>query len=64
MKPDCPNCQNNDCRHINELQTIDPIVFKVSQEEWEQLNKALNEPPKVSEGLRRLFGKHEGKDND
>ena len=49
---------------FDELQTIDPIIFKVSQEEWEHLNKALNDPPKVSEGLRRLFGKHEGRDND
>ncbi len=42
----------------DELNTIDPIIFKVSQEEWEQLNKALNEPPKASEGLKRLFGKN------
>ena len=47
---------------FDELQTINPIIFKVSSEEWEQLNNALNEPPKVSEVLRRLFGKHEGKD--
>ena len=47
---------------IDELNTIDPIIFKVSSEEWEQLNNALNEPPKVSKELRRLFGKHEGRD--
>jgi hypothetical protein len=49
---------------LDELNTIDPIIFKVSQQEWEYLNKALNEPPKENRGLRRLFGKHEGKDND
>lgn len=48
----------------DELNTIDPIIFKVSREEWDKINKALNEPapPHVTEGLRRLFGKHEGKD--
>lgn len=51
---------------IDEYNTINPYTFKVSAEEWDKLNKALNEPtpPHVSEGLRRLFGKHEGKDND
>lgn len=47
---------------IDELGTINPYTFKVSQEEWDKINEALNEPPKVSEGLRRLFGKHEGRD--
>lgn len=43
----------------DELNTIDPMIFKVTQEEWDKLNKALNEPtpPSVAEGLKRLFGK-------
>ena len=51
---------------IDELNTINPYTIKVSNEEWEQINKALNEPapPHVVNGLRRLFGTHEGKDND
>ena len=41
----------------DELNTIDPIIFKVSNEEWEQLNKALNEPPSqtIIDKLKRLF---------
>ena len=44
----------------DELNTIDPIIFKVSNEEWEQINKALNEPAPqyVIDGLKRLFGKN------
>lgn len=44
---------------IDELSTIDPMIFRVSQEEWDKINKALDEPtpPHVSEGLKRLFGK-------
>ncbi len=51
---------------IDEHNTINPYTFKVSQEEWDQLNKAYNDPPdpRIVEGLRRLFGTHEGKDND
>lgn len=45
-----------ECDQTRELVTIPPQIFKVSQEDWEQLNKALNEPPKESEGLKRLFG--------
>ena len=43
---------------FDELGTIDPIIFKVSQEEWEQLNKAYNDPPdpRIVEHLKRLFG--------
>ena len=53
------------CDNTRELVSIPPQIFKVSNEEWNKLNKALNEPtpPHVSEGLRRLFGKHKGKDN-
>lgn len=40
---------------FDELQTINPIIFKVSQEEWEQLNKAIDEAPKPSERLRKLL---------
>lgn len=59
MKPDCPNCQSNNCHHINELQTIDHIIFKVNDKEWEALNKALNETPSPSivKRLKSLFGK-------
>ena len=44
---------------IDELQNIPPIVIKVTDKEWEHLNKALNSPapPSVVEGLKRLFGK-------
>lgn len=45
-----------ECDKTRELVTIPPQIFKVSPEEWEQLNKALNEPPKASEGLKKLFG--------
>lgn len=41
---------------IDELNTINPYTFKVSAEEWDKLNDYLNEPPKASEGLKRLFG--------
>jgi hypothetical protein len=46
---------------IDELNTINPHTFKVSQEEWDKLNDYLNEPttPSVVEGLKRLFGKNE-----
>ena len=45
---------------IDELNTINPYTIKVSNEEWEQLNKALNEPAPqyVIDGLKRLFGKN------
>lgn len=64
----CPCCNDDVCdgfrtREKNEwkkdmedeLNTIDPMIFKVSAEEWDKLNEALNEPPKVSERLRQLF---------
>lgn len=49
---------------IDELQAMPPISIKLSQEAWDNLNEALNSPPdpRVVEGLRRLFGKHDGKD--
>jgi hypothetical protein len=44
---------------FDELQTIPPYTIKLTQEQWEQLNEAFGEPPKVSEALKRLF-----KDNE
>lgn len=46
---------------IDEYGTINPYTFKVSQEQWDMLNKAYNDPPdpRVVEGLKRLFGKNE-----
>lgn len=44
-------------KSLESTQTIPQKIFKVSQEEWEQLNKALDEPPSqhVIDGLKRLF---------
>ena len=49
---------------FDEMQEIPSKTFKVSSKEWEYLNDALNNPapPHVVNGLRRLFGKHEGRD--
>lgn len=65
----CPCCNDDVCdgfrtreknawkrEAMDELQTIDPYIMVVSPEEWEQLNKAINQPPKASEGLKKLFG--------
>lgn len=66
MKPDCPNCQAGNCKHLknqashfaafDELVTIEPQIFKVSAEEYDKLQKLLDEPPKPNERLRRLLG--------
>lgn len=37
------------------LDEMIPEKIYVSEEEWNKLNEALNEPPKVSEALKRLF---------
>lgn len=44
---------------VFEEQRLEPQIFKVSEQEWEQLNKALDEPPSqhVIDGLKRLFNK-------
>lgn len=65
MKPDCPNCQAGNCKHLknqashfaafDELSAIQPQIFKVSAEEYDKLEKLLAEPPKVNERLKRLL---------
>lgn len=65
MKPDCPNCQKGDCKHLNEqashfaafdeLVYTKPYTIKVSPEEYDKLQKLLDEPPKPNERLRKLL---------
>lgn len=53
----CVYCGEPGKSKIQDLQTVEPMVITVSTEAYEEILKKLEEEPKPSEGLRKLFGK-------
>jgi uncharacterized protein (DUF1778 family) len=50
-----PEPQGSHFAAFDELVVSEPYTIEVSQEAYDQIVKALNEPPKVNERLKRLL---------
>ncbi len=74
MKPDCPNCQNGDCKHLTEgkgshFAVIDEVDFSkmtpmrifLGEEAYNHLMEELDKLPAPSEALKRLAKDTDGK---